>query len=133
MITDPISDVMTRIRNAQMARHASVRIRASKMSEAFLTVLFTEGFVDGFERKKDAEDKFDEIEVSLKYVNNGLPLIKSLRRVSKPSRRVYRRTNEIPKVSSGLGVAVLSTSQGVMSDRDARKRGIGGEVLAFIS
>lgn len=133
MITDPIADMMTRIRNAQMARHATVRVPASKMNEAFLKVLSAEGFIEGIERRKDAEEKFDEFEVTLKYVNGGLPLLRSLRRVSKPSRRVYRQTDGIPKVSSGLGIAVLSTSQGVMSDREARKRGIGGEVLALVS
>lgn len=133
MRTDPIADVLTRIRNAQRAGHKSVRVKKSNMIVRVLDVLKSEGFIDHSETKLDAENKFEEIEVFLKYYSSGQPAINALQRVSKPGKRVYSRATEIPQVEHGLGFALVSTSEGVMSDREARRRKIGGEVLAVIS
>jgi small subunit ribosomal protein S8 len=133
MITDPIADLFTRIRNAQKAGHPAVRVRCSKVSERILAVLKEEGFVADFDRRKDRDDKFDEYEVALKYFQNGEPAISSVRRISTPGRRVYSRADKLSRVQSGLGISLVSTSQGILSDREARKRKIGGELLAFVS
>lgn len=132
MITDPIADALTRIRNAQRAGHKSVKIRYSKMNLCLVQVLKNEGFISYFE-KKDAEvaGQFD-IEVGLKYFSTGEPLITRIKRVSKPGRRIYSAVEDLPRVDAGLGLTIVSTSEGVMSDRAARQRKIGGEVLALI-
>lgn len=131
-MTDSIADVLTRIRNAQRAGHKSVIVRASHMAERILTVLQKEGFVEGFERKEQGESGHPEISVYLKYFASGRPMISKARRVSKPGRRVYASVDKLPRVDSGLGIAIVSTSAGVVSDREARHRKIGGEVLALI-
>ena len=133
MITDPIADVLTRIRNAQSAGHRSVRIRSSKAAKGVLDVLQSEGFIGYIEQKKDAEGKWDEFEAGLKYYSNGKPGIKQARRMSRPGRRLYSGVGDIPKVECGLGVAIISTSNGIISDREARRQNVGGEVLAFVS
>lgn len=133
MITDPIADLLTRIRNAHTVKHRTVRVRASKAAEGVLEVLKTEGFIESFARKKDENDKFDEIEVNLKYYNNGDPGIGKLKRVSKPGCRVYQRSKDMHKVDNGLGISIISTSRGILSDRQARHEKVGGEVLAHIS
>jgi small subunit ribosomal protein S8 len=133
MKTDSIADLLTRVRNAQRAGHKSVRIAKSSLGARVLEVLKVEGFIDHVETKKDAEDKFEEFEVFLKYYSSGQPAINALRRVSKPGKRVYSSTEDIPHIEHGLGISIVSTSQGVMSDREARRRKIGGEVLAVVS
>jgi len=133
MINDPIADLLTRIRNGQIASHKSVRVRSSKMAERILNVLKEEGFIDSFSTKRDKKDKFDEIEVILRYGSNGESVLQHLKRISSPGRRVYATSDSIPTVHAGLGICLVSTSQGVMSDREARKRKIGGELLASIS
>ena len=132
MVNDTIADLLTRIRNAQLAGHPAVRVPVSKMTNWILEVLRKEGFIAYFERVKP-EGGVEALDVGLKYFRAGVPLIASLRRVSTPGRRIYMRADHMRKVRSGLGVAVLSTSQGVMSDREARRLKIGGEVLAIIA
>ncbi|NBW40145.1 30S ribosomal protein S8 [bacterium] len=132
MLTDLLADLLTRIRNAQQAGHPLVRVRSSKMSRAFLDVLKEEGFIDSYEVKKDSAGKFDELEVVLKYHQSGEPAIVDCQRVSRSGRRWYRGSSELPRVEHGLGLAVISTSQGLMADRKARQENIGGEVLAYI-
>ena len=133
MVNDTIADLLTRIRNAQMAGHPSVRVPASKMNSWVLDVLRKEGFIAYFEPVKAEAEGPQQLEIGLKYFRPGLPLIASLRRVSTPGRRIYMRADRLHKVRSGLGVAVLSTSEGVMSDREAKRRKIGGEVLAIVA
>jgi len=132
MVIDQTSDLLTRIRNAQRVGHKSVRVFYSKQSESVLKVLVEEGFVLGFEEKEAERPGFKEYEVDLKYFDTGEPMMGQLKRVSKPGRRIYLRHDRLPQVHHGLGIAIVSTSQGVMSDRQARKRGIGGEVLAVV-
>jgi len=132
MSSDLVADLLTRIRNSQRAGHKLVRVRASKLVKQVLEVMKLEGYVQNFEAKKDAAGKFDEFEVTLKYYSTGEPVFGVARRVSKGGRRVYARVTKLPKVFNGLGISVLSTSQGVMSDREARKRKIGGEILAVL-
>lgn len=132
MSTDSVADLLTRVRNALMRQHRAVRVQSSHAATNILTVMQQEGFIEGFETRKDRSGKFDEIEVFLKY-GEKRPAIRELIRVSKPGRRVYAKATELPKVHSGLGIAVISTSQGLMADREARRRGIGGEVMAYIS
>jgi small subunit ribosomal protein S8 len=141
MVNDPIADLLTRIRNAQRAHHRSVTVRKSKATKRVLDVLKKEGFIEGYSEVKAPEKKvpgmgtelkFGGIEVVLRYYETGEPLISSIERVSTPGMRVYTEVTKLPKVFSGLGISIVSTSQGVMSDRDARKKGIGGEVLARV-
>ncbi len=128
-ITDTIADLLTRIRNAQSARHATVEIPASNMKKAICQILVDEGYVKNFTVREDG--KQGVITVTLKYVD-GVAAIKGLKRVSKPGLRIYSNAAEMPRVMKGLGTAIVSTSRGVMTDREARKLNIGGEVLAFI-
>lgn len=132
MVTDPIADVLTRIRNAQRANHQSARLRKSKAGKAVLDLLLAEGFISYLEEKSDRDEQFGEYEVGLKYFSNGEPCISKAVRMSKPGRRMYTGVKDIPVVNSGLGLCVLSTSQGVISDREARKKNIGGEIVALI-
>ena len=133
MLTDTLADTLTRIRNAQRAGHKTVRVRCSKMIQSFLAVLKEEGFVQGYEVVKDIKDKFDEVNVELRYLGEALePAIIDIQRASKPGRRLYTNGESLPQVEHGLGLAVISTSQGVMADRNARKLKIGGEVLAYV-
>ena len=129
-ITDTIADLLTRIRNASSAKHDSVEIPASNMKKAICQILVDEGYVKGFTVTEDGKQGI--IKVTLKYGEGKTPVIKGLRRVSKPGLRIYSNADELPRVMKGLGIAIISTSRGVMTDREARKAHIGGEVLAFI-
>ncbi len=129
VMTDPIADMLTRIRNANQRKHATVLVPASKLKVEILRVLKEEGYISDFEKIED--EKQGMISITLKYVNKT-PVIKGLKRISKPGLKVYAKKDELPKVLNGLGIAVVSTSKGVMCDRDARKENLGGEVLAFV-
>ena len=129
VVNDPIADMLTRIRNAQIAGHDNVSIPASNMKKAIAKILLSEGFVKNVEFLNDGTHT--SIRVTLKYVDKR-PVIVGLKRISRPGLRVYARCDEIPKVLGGLGTAIISTSKGVMTDREARKLAIGGEVLAYI-
>ncbi|MGM0368974.1 MAG: 30S ribosomal protein S8 [Bacillota bacterium] len=129
-MTDPIADLLTRIRNATQLSKDRVRIPASNVKEAIANLLSEEGFVKGY--KKYANNDQGTLEVFLKYGENDEKVITGLKRISKPGLRVYAGKDELPKVLGGLGVAVISTSQGVMTDKEARKNGIGGEVLCYV-
>ncbi len=129
-MNDPIADMLTRIRNSQMRGKSVVTTPASKLRVRVLEVLADEGYIRGFEETK-GEDGHPAIEISLKYYE-GEPVIRELKRVSKPGRRVYMGVNDIPSVRQGLGVSIVSTSKGVMSDANARAANIGGEVLCTI-
>ena len=129
-MSDPIADMLTRISNAQMVEKASVTMPASKVKTAIAQVLKDEGYIDGFQVKTN-EGK-SELEISLKYYA-GRPVIERIERVSRPGLRVYRGRNAIPQVQNGLGVAIVTTPQGVMTDRKARATGVGGEVLCYVA
>lgn len=129
-ITDSIADLLTRIRNATTAKHDTVDIPASNMKKAITQILVDEGYVKGFQVIDDGKQGI--IRVTLKYGENKSPIISGLRRVSKPGLRIYSSCEDMPKVMKGLGIAIVSTSKGVMTDRQARKENVGGEVLAFI-
>jgi small subunit ribosomal protein S8 len=129
-MTDPIADMLTRIRNGQKARKLSVLMPASTAKEAVAKVLKDEGYITGF--STDGEGVKKQLSVELKYFE-GLPVIETIQRTSKPGLRIYRGKEELPKVLGGLGVAIVSTSAGVMSDRQAREKGIGGEAICVVS
>jgi small subunit ribosomal protein S8 len=129
-VTDPVADLLTRIRNANLAFKDDLPVAGSRLNEAILKILQREGFIAGFEREGEAP--FQTFKVTLKYGAKRERTISGLRRISKPGRRVYAPRTKLPRVMGGLGIAVLSTSQGVMTDKDAARRGIGGEVLAFV-
>ena len=129
-MTDPISDMLTRIRNAQAVRKTSVNMPSSKLKTALAQVLKDEGYIDGFALRQN-EGK-PEIEISLKYYA-GRPVIEKIERVSRPGLRIYRGREDIPRVMNGLGIAIVSTSKGLMTDRKARATGIGGEVLCIVA
>ena len=128
--TDSIADMLTRIRNASSAKHDSVKIPASNMKKAIAQILVDEGYIKGF--KVEDDGKQGMIEITLKYGQNKTAAITGLRRVSKPGLRIYSGCEDMPKVMKGLGIAIISTSKGVMTDKDARKANVGGEVLAFV-
>ncbi|MCL1795605.1 MAG: 30S ribosomal protein S8 [Clostridia bacterium] len=129
LVNDPIADMLTRIRNAQIAGHDTVSIPASNMKKSIAKILLLEGFVKNVEFLRDGVQ--GSIRVTLKYADKR-PVIVGLKRISRPGLRVYARCNEIPKVLGGIGTAILSTPKGVMTDRDARKSAVGGEVLAYV-
>ena len=129
-ITDPIADMLTRIRNAGSAKHDSVDVPASNMKKAIAKILLEEGYIKNFQLIDDGGQGV--IRITLKYLPNRERAIRGLRRVSKPGLRVYAGADELPYVLKGLGIAVISTSKGVMTDKHARKAHVGGEVLAFI-
>lgn len=129
VVTDPIADMLTRIRNALTAKHETVEIPASNMKKAIADILLNEGYISNVEIKND--DVQGSIVVTLKYSKDG-NVISGLKRISKPGLRVYAKSNEIPKVLNGLGTAILSTSKGIMTDKQARANNLGGEVLAFV-
>ena len=129
-ITDTIADLLTRIRNASAAKHESVKIPASNMKKAICQILMDEGYIRSFTVTEDGKQGI--IKVVLKYGEGKTPVIQGLRKVSKPGLRIYSGAAELPKVMKGLGIAIISTSRGVMTDREARKQNLGGEVLAFI-
>ena len=129
-ITDPIADMLTRIRNANSAKHDTVDIPASNMKKAIAQILVDEGYIKNYKIIEDG--KQGVIRVTLKYGEGKSQVITGLLRVSKPGLRIYSNVEEMPKVMKGLGVAIVSTSKGIMTDREARKQNVGGEVLAFI-
>lgn len=129
VITDPIADMLTRIRNAIIARHDTVVVPASRMKLEILKILKAEGFVADYQVEKAVPAA---IRIQLRYGERKQGIITGLRRISRPGLRIYARRAEVPRVRGGLGVAILSTSQGVMTDREARKVGVGGEVLCYV-
>jgi small subunit ribosomal protein S8 len=129
VMTDPIADMLTRIRNANQMRHESVDMPASKLKNEFLQVLKKEGYIADVKVIKG--DVQDTLRVTLKYLQNET-VVKGLKRISKPGLRVYAKNTEIPKVLNGLGIAVISTSKGLLTDREARKQKVGGEILAYV-
>ena len=129
-MTDPISDMLTRIRNAQAVRKTTVKMPSSKLKTAIAQVLKDEGYIEGFAVRPN--DGKPEIEIDLKYYA-GQPVIEKIERVSRPGLRIYRSRDDIPRVMNGLGIAIVSTSKGLMTDRKARATGIGGEVLCFVA
>lgn len=128
--TDPIADMLTRIRNANSAKHSSVDIPASKLKQDIASILLNEGYIKGFETIDDGKQGI--IRITLKYSPDKKRIITGLKRISKPGLKVYAKKNEIPKVLGGLGIAILSTPRGLMTDKNARQNGVGGEVLAFV-
>lgn len=129
-ITDPIADMLTRIRNANSSKHESVNVPASKLKIEIARILNEEGYINGYEVIDDGLQGV--IKITLKYAANKQKVITGLKRVSKPGLRVYASKDELPRVLRGLGIAIISTSKGVMTDKEARKANVGGEVLAFI-
>lgn len=129
-ITDSIADLLTRIRNANTQKHESVKIPASNLKKAIVQILLDEGYIKSFTVTEDG--KQGVIKVVLKYTEDKAPVITGLRRVSKPGLRIYSDVENLPKVMKGLGIAIISTSKGVMTDRQARNENVGGEVLAYI-
>jgi small subunit ribosomal protein S8 len=129
-MSDPIADMLTRIRNGQMAGHASVSMSSSKVKVAVAKLLGDEGYISAYSIKEN--DGKAELSVDLKYFD-GKPVIDMIKRVSRPGLRVYKNKDELPEVIGGLGIAVISTSKGIMTDRDARKAGIGGEVVCYVA
>ncbi len=133
MMTDPIADMLTRIRNAAMARHKQVIVPASKMKIEIARILKEEGFIERYDVGQEKPQPM--LRIILKYDNSvrpPRPVIQGLQRVSKPGRRIYVKRKEIPYVRSGLGIAILSTSKGVMTDREARRHNVGGEVICYV-
>jgi small subunit ribosomal protein S8 len=131
-MTDPIADMLTRLRNANTAMHDTVKMPSSKLKEALAGVLQSEGYIDGFEVGQAQKGPGSVLEIKLKYSPDRTRTIAGLKRVSKPGLRIYAQANKTPRVLGGLGVAVLSTSHGLMTDREARKRRVGGEVLCYV-
>lgn len=129
-ITDPIADFLTRIRNANSAKHETVDIPASNMKKAIAKILLDEGYIKGYQVIDDSKQGI--IRVTLKYGENKQKVITGLKRVSRPGLRIYAGADELPRVLKGLGIAIISTSKGIMTDKEARKQNIGGEVLAFV-
>ena len=129
-ITDTIADMLTRIRNASSAKHDSVEVPASNMKKAIAQILVDEGYIKNFQVIEDGKQGM--IRITLKYGENKSQVITGLRRVSKPGLRIYSSCEDMPKVLKGLGIAILSTNKGIMTDKQARKENIGGEVLAFV-
>ncbi len=128
-VTDPIADMLTRIRNANSARHDSVDVPASNMKKAIAEILLEEGYIKNYQIIDDGKQGI--IRIALKYAGKQR-VISGIKRVSKPGLRIYKNKDELPKVLKGLGVAIISTSKGIMSDKKARKENVGGEVLAFV-
>ena len=130
LMNDPIADMLTRIRNALIARHDTVTLPASNMKKAIAKIMLEEGYIKSVDYIDDGVQ--GQIKIVLKYVENKQSVINGLKRISTPGLRVYARTDELPKVLGGLGIAIVSTSKGVMTDKEARKANVGGEVLAFV-
>ena len=130
LITDPIADMLTRIRNALTAKHEDVLVPASTVKKAIAEILIDEGYIKSYDIREDGVAKY--IHIDLKYGPNKQKVITGLKRISKPGLRIYARKDQLPKVLNGLGIAIISTSRGIMTDREARKQGVGGEVLAYI-
>ncbi len=130
VVTDPIADLLTRIRNALVAKHDSIEVPASNTKKAIAQILLDEGYIKGFEFIDDGIQ--GKLRIALKYGPNKTKAITGLKRISKPGLRVYAKKDDIPRVLGGLGIAIISTSKGVMTDRKARRESVGGEVLAYI-
>ncbi len=130
VVTDPIADMLTRIRNAQVARHETVDVPASNMKKSIAQILLSEGYIKGYTVIDDGVQGV--IRITLKYGPNKTKVITGLKRISRPGLRVYARKDQIPRVLGGLGIAILSTSKGVVTSREARELGVGGEVLAYV-
>jgi Ribosomal protein S8 len=130
VVTDTIADMLTRIRNANAMRYTEVTVPASKLKEEVARILKNEGFVENYKLVTDGSRK--NIEITLKYGNKKERVITGLKRISKPGLRVYVKSDEVPRVLNGLGIAIISTSNGVMTDKEARKQNLGGEVLAYV-
>ncbi len=131
-MTDPLADMLTRIRNANTAMHDDVSMPASKLKESLAGILQREGYIDSYEVFDDADGPGRTLRIDMKYSPQRARVISGLKRVSKPGLRVYSKSDEIPRVLGGLGVAVVSTSKGLMSDREARRRRMGGEILCYV-
>lgn len=131
-MTDPIADMLTRVRNANIAKHDDVSMPSSKLKEALAELLKTEGYIADFKTAERPDKPGKILSIDMKYSPDRERTITGIKRVSKPGLRVYRKSDEIPRVLGGLGVAVLSTSQGLMTDREARRRNVGGEVLCYV-
>jgi small subunit ribosomal protein S8 len=132
MMTDPIADMLTRIRNANIAMHDDVRMPSSKLKEALAGILQREGYIESFAVIDDPNRPGRVMTIQMKYSPERSRTISGLRRVSKPGLRIYTKADKVPRVLGGLGVAVLSTSKGLMTDREARRAGVGGEILCFV-
>ncbi|MBQ8468518.1 MAG: 30S ribosomal protein S8 [Clostridia bacterium] len=130
MVSDPIADMLTRIRNALNVRHETVSMETSKMKKAIAQILLDEGYIASYEEV--TEGKFTNLVIKLKYGARGEKVISGLKRISKPGLKIYANADELPRVLSGLGIAIVSTSKGVMTDKNARKLNVGGEVLAYV-
>ena len=131
-MTDPVADMLTRLRNGNVAFHDQVRMPSSKLKEALASVLQQEGYIEGFSVADDPSGPGRILTIDMKYTADRERTISGIRRVSKPGLRIYRQADRLPRVLGGLGVAVLSTSQGLMTDREARKRHVGGEILCYV-
>ncbi|AMY06526.1 MULTISPECIES: 30S ribosomal protein S8 [Staphylococcus] len=129
-MSDPIADMLTRVRNANMVRHEKIELPASNIKKQIAEILKSEGFIKNVEFVED--DKQGVLRLFLKYGQNNERVITGLKRISKPGLRVYAKADEVPKVLNGLGIALVSTSEGIVTDREARKRNVGGEVLAYV-
>jgi len=130
VMTDPIADMLTRIRNANQMKHKTVDVPASKLKMEILNVLKQEGYITDFERIDDGVQ--GTLRIKLKYLENEDRVVRGLKKISKPGLRVYAKTDDLPQVLNGLGIAIISTSRGIMTDREARKNKIGGEVIAYV-
>ena len=130
-LSDPIADMLTRIRNATRVNKADVRIKASNICAGIAAVLKSEGYIEDFDRIDDSKQGI--LRITLKYDQNGLPIIRELTRTSKPGRRVYAPVDKLPRVLAGMGIAIISTSKGVMSDKSCREANIGGEILCTVN
>ena len=130
VVKDPIADMLTRIRNAITAKHADVEVPASKTKKAIVDILLEEGYIAGYEVIENPLQ--NSLKITLKYGYKGEKVIQGLKRISKPGLRVYAKSDELPKVLNGLGIAIVSTSKGIMTDKNARSQNLGGEVLAFV-
>ena len=131
-MTDPVADMLTRIRNANTAMHDDVAMPSSKLKESLATLLHKEGYINAFNVSENQETPGKTLTIEMKYSPSRARVISGIKRVSKPGLRVYSKSNGIPRVLGGLGVAIVSTSQGLMSDREARKRRMGGEILCYV-
>ena len=129
-MTDPIADMLTRIRNANMVKHSSVDVPSSKVKKSLVEILLREGFIKGYDVIDDGKQGI--IRIELKYGADNSKVISGLKRISKPGYRVYSKHNEMPKVLGGLGIAVISTSNGIITDKEARKLGVGGEIICYV-
>lgn len=130
MNTDPIADMLTRIRNANLVGHTTIQLPSSKLKVELAKVLLAEGYISGFEEFEI--EKFKYLKVTLKYTKQNMPVVTGLKRVSKPGLRVYKKAKKMPKVYDGLGIAIVSTNQGLLTDRKARSSNVGGEVICYV-